>query len=181
MRSGLLVILALVASFGLLAQEIRPFDNEQQRQLFNQLTEELRCPQCQNQNIADSNAIVAVDMRQKTYELVREGQNKQQVLDYMINRYGDFVHYQPPVNRYTIWLWLMPLLLLVLLLALGLYRRASQQAKQQRDSALPAEDATVTATTRAFLHASQAPVPKPPEPCRRPGQRSSDAFVTTLA
>ncbi|MBU2112894.1 MAG: cytochrome c-type biogenesis protein CcmH [Gammaproteobacteria bacterium] len=134
------------------AQEVLQFDSDAQRQAYRQLTGELRCPQCQNQNIADSNAIVAVDMRQKTYELVRQGQNKQQVLDYMINRYGDFVHYQPPVNRYTIWLWLMPLLLLVLLLALGLYRRASQQAKQQRDNALPAEDATVTATEVELDH-----------------------------
>ena len=126
MRSGLLVILALVASFSLLAQEIRPFDNEQQRQLFNQLTEELRCPQCQNQNIADSNAIVAVDMREKTYQLVREGKDRAQVLDYMIGRYGDFVHYQPPVNRFTLWLWLAPLLMLVLLLVVGAYRRASK-------------------------------------------------------
>lgn len=126
MRSGLLVILTLVASFSLLAQEIRPFDNEQQRQLFNQLTEELRCPQCQNQNIADSNAIVAVDMREKTYQLVREGKDRAQVLDYMIGRYGDFVHYQPPVNRFTLWLWLAPLLMLVLLLGVGAYRRASK-------------------------------------------------------
>ncbi|GAB58371.1 cytochrome c-type biogenesis protein [Rheinheimera nanhaiensis] len=121
-----LVLVALFASFSLLAQDIRPFDNEQQRQLFNQLTAELRCPQCQNQNIADSNAIVAVDMREKTYQLVREGKDRAQVLDYMIGRYGDFVHYQPPVNRFTLWLWLAPLLMLVLLLAVGAYRRASK-------------------------------------------------------
>ncbi len=110
------------------ATEILQFSTDAERQLFNQLTAELRCPQCQNQNIADSNAIVAVDMRQKTYELVRQGQDRQQVLDYMINRYGDFVHYQPPLNRYTIWLWLTPVLLLLLLLGVGLYRRSQQQA-----------------------------------------------------
>ncbi|MEW5681777.1 MAG: cytochrome c-type biogenesis protein [Pseudomonadota bacterium] len=121
-----ITVIMLFASFCTLAQDIRPFDNEQQRQLFNQLTEELRCPQCQNQNIADSNAIVAVDMREKTYQLVREGKDRAQVLDYMIGRYGDFVHYQPPVNRFTLWLWLAPLLMLVLLLGVGGYRRASK-------------------------------------------------------
>ncbi len=121
-----IAIIMLFASFCALAQDIRPFDNEQQRQLFNQLTEELRCPQCQNQNIADSNAIVAVDMREKTYQLVREGKDRAQVLDYMIGRYGDFVHYQPPLNRFTLWLWLAPLLMLVLLLGVGAYRRASK-------------------------------------------------------
>lgn len=121
-----ITVIMLFVSFCTLAQDIRPFDNEQQRQLFNQLTEELRCPQCQNQNIADSNAIVAVDMREKTYQLVREGKDRAQVLDYMIGRYGDFVHYQPPVNRFTLWLWLAPLLMLVLLLGVGAYRRASK-------------------------------------------------------
>lgn len=119
-------LLALLFSLTAPAQEVLQFDNEAQRQLYQQLTAELRCPQCQNQNIADSHAVVAVDMRQKTYQLIREGKDRQQVLEYMINRYGDFVHYLPPVNRYTLWLWLLPLLMLVLLLAAGLYRRSRQ-------------------------------------------------------
>lgn len=121
--------LSLLLLFGatlLQADEILSFDNEAERQLYQQLTAELRCPQCQNQNIADSNAIVAVDMRQKTYQLVREGHDRAQVLDYMKNRYGDFVHYQPPFNRYTLWLWLTPLLLLTGLAGVGLYRRKQQ-------------------------------------------------------
>jgi len=126
----LLVLLSSVFSIGLKAQEVLQFDNDAQRQLYQQLTAELRCPQCQNQNIADSHAVVAVDMREKTYQLIREGKDRQQVLDYMINRYGDFVHYLPPVNRYTLWLWLLPLLMLVVLIAVGVFRR-SQQSKQQ--------------------------------------------------
>ena len=121
------IILAIgLFSSALLAQEVLPFDNDSQRQLYQELTAELRCPQCQNQNIADSNAIVAVDMRQKTYELVQQGKSRQQVLDYMINRYGDFVHYQPPVNRFTVWLWLLPALMLLGLLIVGLLRRRQQ-------------------------------------------------------
>ncbi len=132
-------VIAAVMLFALplAAQELLEFTSDTERQLFLQLTAELRCPQCQNQNIADSNAIVAVDMRQKTYELVRQGQDRQQVLDYMINRYGDFVHYQPPLNRYTVWLWLAPLLMLLLLLGVGMFRRASQddQTGTGRDTA----------------------------------------------
>lgn len=119
-------LLLLFGATLLQADEILSFDNEAERQLYQQLTAELRCPQCQNQNIADSNAIVAVDMRQKTYQLVREGHDRAQVLDYMKNRYGDFVHYQPPFNRYTLWLWLAPLLLLTSLAGVGLYRRKQQ-------------------------------------------------------
>ena len=125
--------LLLLLSAVLNAQEMLQFDNDSQRDLYRSLTAELRCPQCQNQNIADSNAIVAVDMRQKTYELVRQGQERQQVLDYMINRYGDFVHYQPPLNRYTLWLWLSPVLMLTFLLGTAIYRR-SKQSQQNVDT-----------------------------------------------
>jgi cytochrome c-type biogenesis protein CcmH len=110
------------------ADEVMPFANNTERELYQQLTAELRCPQCQNQNIADSHAIVAVDMREKTYQLVREGKDRQFILDYMINRYGDFVHYQPPLTRYTLWLWLLPLLMLLALAGTGLYRRSRQPA-----------------------------------------------------
>ncbi|MQP63701.1 cytochrome c-type biogenesis protein CcmH, partial [Flavobacterium sp. LMO6] len=68
------------------AQDMLQFDHDSQRELYSELAAELRCPQCQNQNIADSNAIVAVDMRQKTYQLVRDGKNREEILDYMINR-----------------------------------------------------------------------------------------------
>ena len=123
---GLLLLISSLTS----AEELLQFDTDAQRQLYYQLAAELRCPQCQNQNIADSNAIVAVDMRQKTYQLVQQGQSRQQILDYMINRYGDFVHYQPPLNRVTVWLWLAPVLLLLSLLVVGLYRRRSVPAPQ---------------------------------------------------
>lgn len=133
----ILNVLLLLCAISTQAQEMLSFDNETERQLYQQLTAELRCPQCQNQNIADSNAIVAVDMRQKTYQLVREGHDRAQVLDYMKSRYGDFVHYQPPLNRYTLWLWLTPLLMLLALAATGLYRRAQQvpQEAQSTDTA----------------------------------------------
>lgn len=132
---ALLAVLLLCAglfSSGPWAEEVLQFDNDAQRDLYQQLTAELRCPQCQNQNIADSHAVVAVDMREKTYQLIREGKDRQQVLDYMINRYGDFVHYLPPVNRYTLWLWLLPLMMLLGLIAVGVFRRASKVSKCRR-------------------------------------------------
>jgi len=127
------LLISLMLFLGMAAhaaeQEILQFENETQRQLYQQLTAELRCPQCQNQNIADSNAVVSEDMRQKTYELILEGKSRQEVLDYMINRYGYFVHYQPPVNRYTLLLWLAPLLM-VLLLSVVLLKKRRQQSDE---------------------------------------------------
>jgi cytochrome c-type biogenesis protein CcmH len=107
-------------------QVLIEFKNPEQQALFKELTHELRCPKCQNQNIADSNAVVAVDMRNKTLELVQQGQDKAQVLEYMKSRYGDFVHYQPPLNKFTLILWLLPALMVVGLMVLLLVRRKAQ-------------------------------------------------------
>ena len=116
------------------------FANKQQEALYKELIKELRCPKCQNQNIADSNAVVAKDMRVKTKQLVDQGQDKNQVIDYMVNRYGQFAHYRPPINPATIMLWLMPIAF-VLAAGLFLVRRskstpainASTDARAQSD------------------------------------------------
>lgn len=127
----LMLLLCLLSSLPLVAAEqILPFADPKQQALFRELTHELRCPKCQNQNIADSNAVVAVDMRKKTYELVQQGQNKTQVIEYMKLRYGDFVHYQPPLQLSTIWLWLLPALLVLGMLAFVLHKNRQQQAEQ---------------------------------------------------
>ena len=110
----LMLLICLLSSLPLFAaEEILPFADPKQQALFRELTQELRCPKCQNQNIADSNAVVAVDMRNKTYELVQQGKDKTQVIEFMKLRYGDFVHYQPPLQLSTIWLWLLPALLVI--------------------------------------------------------------------
>jgi cytochrome c-type biogenesis protein CcmH len=93
-----------------------PFASEADSQLFFELTKELRCPKCQNQNIADSDAMIAVDLKRKVHELILEGYDRQQVIDFMKQRYGDFVYYQPPLNPMTIWLWILPALFVVLTL-----------------------------------------------------------------
>lgn len=94
--------------------EIQQFDNAQQEADYRSLIQELRCPQCQNNNIADSNATIATDMRNKTLELLKQGKNKQEVVDYMIERYGNFVTYNPPLTPATLFLWLLPAMLIVL-------------------------------------------------------------------
>jgi cytochrome c-type biogenesis protein CcmH len=112
------VIFLWFYSFNLLATEEKfQFDNADKRALFVELTHELRCPKCQNQNIADSDAMIAVDLRRKVHELLQKDYDRQQVIDFMKQRYGDFVYYQPPVNSMTIWLWLLPALFVVFALA----------------------------------------------------------------
>ena len=111
------LLVVLLIGFGSLAiamEDKFQFDDPKQNALFLELTQELRCPKCQNQNIADSDAMIAIDLKRKVYQLLQQGNDKQQVIDFMKQRYGDFVYYQPPVNVMTIWLWIIPLLFIAL-------------------------------------------------------------------
>jgi cytochrome c-type biogenesis protein CcmH len=118
----LMLALALLVSLGLsLASasqaanlETYQFDDPVKEKLFRQLIGELRCPKCQNQAIADSDAPLAKDLRDQTYSMVQQGASKQQVIDYMVARYGDFAHYQPPITAATLILWLGPLGLILI-------------------------------------------------------------------
>ena len=89
------------------------FKSVQQEEDYHSLTQELRCPQCQNNNIADSNATIAVDMRAKVFELLNEGKSKDDIVQYMVDRYGNFVTYNPPITPATVLLWALPLCLVV--------------------------------------------------------------------
>ncbi len=87
------------------AIEVHQFDDPEQEALYKELIAELRCLVCQNQNLADSNADLAKDLREKTYEMIKAGKNKDEIIDWMVNRYGDFVLYKPPVQSNTLLLW----------------------------------------------------------------------------
>ncbi|MDO2950866.1 cytochrome c-type biogenesis protein [Aeromonas simiae] len=94
--------------------DVYAFESDGQEQTFRELTRELRCPKCQNQDIADSNAGLAKDLRDKTYQMVREGKSKQEVIDYMVARYGNFILYDPPLMASTLILWAGPLLVILI-------------------------------------------------------------------
>jgi len=81
---------------------------------YHSLSQELRCPKCQNQNIADSNAPIAQDLRRLLYEQLEAGASDEEILDYMVARYGEFVRYRPGFDRATAILWLAPAILLLL-------------------------------------------------------------------
>lgn len=96
------------------AVEIMPFASVEQEQRYRTLTEELRCPKCQNQNLEDSNAGIAVDLRQQIYTMINDGKTDEQIIDYMVARYGEFVLYRPVHDQSTVILWYGPLALLLL-------------------------------------------------------------------
>ena len=113
------------------AQDAYEFANAERAATFKALTQELRCPKCQNQNIADSDAIVAKDLRDKVLVLVNEGKSKQEVIEYMIDRYGYFVHYQPPVTPATIVLWVLPVLIVIIGFGFIVFRQKKASKKQK--------------------------------------------------
>lgn len=107
------------------------FATQAERERYRNLIEELRCPKCQNQNIADSDAPIAMDLRAEIYRMLEEGKDNQQIIDYLVARYGDFVLYKPPVTARTMLLWYGPAVLLAggfVLLGFIVLRRRGQKA-----------------------------------------------------
>ena len=94
-------------------QEPLQFASAEQQDRFNTLTEELRCLVCQNQNLADSDAPLAHDLRDEIFEMLQTGKSNDEIKSFLVERYGDFVLYQPPVKKSTLVLWLAPGLMLL--------------------------------------------------------------------
>ncbi len=112
--------------------ELHKFENNDQHLLYKKLSEQLRCLVCQNQNLADSNAELAQDMRLKTYQLVVENKSENEIIDYWVTRYGDFVLYNPPFKSSTFILWVGPFALLILALFFG--KKIIQRSTTSSDS-----------------------------------------------
>ena len=110
--------------------DVYEFDNAQQEEDFSVLVQELRCPKCQNQNIADSNAGLAKDIKDRAYKLLRDGKSKDYITDYMVDRYGDFITYRPPVTKNTWVLWFGPLILLVVVVLVLVLRKSTDPKPQ---------------------------------------------------
>lgn len=94
------------------AEKLYPLKSPQQEARFEHLLRNLRCLVCQNQDLADSNAGLAKDLRHEVYDLVKEGKHDDEIIHYLTARYGDFILFSPPINRVTVILWFGPALFL---------------------------------------------------------------------
>ncbi|HCE41247.1 MAG: cytochrome C biogenesis protein [Alcanivorax sp.] len=132
MIRALMLLTLLLAAPLQAAIDLYQFDDTAQQDRFHRLTEELRCPKCQNQSIADSDAEIARDMRERVARMIREGRSNEEIVQFFVARYGDFVSYRPPVNERTAILWVGPVALLILggLGILLLARRASRRVEE---------------------------------------------------
>jgi len=111
----LFCIVALFSSYSFSeAEAILKFNSTVDETRYNALIEELRCPKCQNQNLADSNAGIAIDLRNQVYSMINQELSDKEIVDYMVARYGEFVLYKPANNAGTFLLWYGPLILLII-------------------------------------------------------------------
>jgi len=142
-------LLSIVLSFSALAftSDTYTFDDEVTEKRYKSLVKDLRCPKCQNQNLADSNSAIATDLRREVYELLAQGKADIEIVDFMVKRYGEFVLYRPKVSTTTYVLWFGPafLLLIGVIAVVVIVRRKpikkaqaglSEQQKQQLDNIL---------------------------------------------
>ena len=135
----LLLALVLVSGHAFAVIETYEFSSPELEQRYQVLSAELRCPKCQNQNIADSNAPIAQDLRKLLHQQLEAGADDEEILDYMVARYGEFVRYRPSFDGATAVLWLAPILLLlvgIIVAALTLRGRRGSSA----GAALDADD-----------------------------------------
>ncbi len=110
----LIVLLMLLIALPVAAIDPLPFADRAEEVRFQDLVRELRCLVCQNQNLADSDATLAKDLRAEVFELMRSGKNDAEIKKFLTDRYGDFVLYKPPVKPGTWLLWFGPLLVLAI-------------------------------------------------------------------
>lgn len=136
------------------------FEEESKAEIFRVLANELRCPKCQNQNLADSNAMIADDLRRELYQQVKAGKGSEEIVDFMVNRYGEFVLYRPKVNAMTYVLWYGPAALCVIgaLVFAMVMRQRKRQAKRSDDNnaaasaSIEAGEGDFSADEQARLH-----------------------------
>lgn len=132
----LLLISALSLSLTANAAPIETFkfDSPEKEKVFHKLSEELRCLVCQNQNIAESNADLAKDLRLEIYTMLQQGKSEEEIVDFMVQRYGDYVLYRPPVKPMTWLLWFGPAIVFIFGLVFVVRYMKAQTAEAAPDS-----------------------------------------------
>ena len=124
---GLFVVVLLLSASAISGIDTYEFEAVDGRERYNYFIEELRCPKCKNQNLAGSNAPIAQDLRRELHRLIVEGESNDGIIDFMVDRYGDFVLYRPRLQKNTYVLWFGPVFMLLLgvaALSLIIYRRS---------------------------------------------------------
>jgi cytochrome c-type biogenesis protein CcmH len=139
-----LAIVLCACEQALAAIETHEFDSDLQRQRYQSFIEEMRCPKCQNQNLAGSDSPISADLRRELYEMIKQGKSDKEIVDFMVERYGDFILYRPRVAPITYVLWGAPVTLLIVgaIVLIFILRRRRQLALVQSVQELSVDEQT---------------------------------------
>lgn len=162
-RTVLTSLFLVMTSSALGVVELTQFSSAEEEARYKSLIAELRCPKCQNQNLLDSDAPIAADLRRKTRSLINEGKTNKEVKAFMLDRYGDFVLYKPRFTAATAFLWLGPFFLL----GLVVLRQLSRIKRKQESELLKgseADDDAIRIKVRNLMSSSPSIDKTPDEP-----------------
>lgn len=133
------LLLSVQMSFA--AIEVHEFKNEIDRQRYQSFVDEMRCPKCQNQNLSGSDSPIAMDLRHELYVMIEAGKSDQEIVNFMVERYGEFILYRPRLSPATLLLWAAPVLLLVFgAIVLLLIVRKRRRLANETDSGLSQQE-----------------------------------------
>jgi len=142
LKLGLYVGFLVFSSWSMAAIDVHEFDNEVDRKRYQSFIDEMRCPKCQNQNLSGSDSPIAMDLRRELYLMIEDGKSDKEIVDFMVERYGEFILYRPRVTSSTLLLWGAPIFLLIagiILLLLIVRKRRSIDLTASGSSLSPEE------------------------------------------
>ena len=146
----LLSLMIVWSSPSLAVIETYEFSSPDLELRYKALSQELRCPKCQNQNIADSNAPISRDLRAIVHEQLEAGATDEEIVNFLVDRYGEFVRYRPGMDSNTLWLWSAPVILFVMAIAIVLL-----QIRKDRDGQTVSSNAARASKLRAKFDGDQ--------------------------
>ena len=146
----LLSLMIVWSSQSLAVIETYEFSSPDLELRYKVLSQELRCPKCQNQNIADSNAPISRDLRAIVHEQLEAGATDEEIINFLVDRYGEFVRYRPGMDSNTLWLWSAPVILFVMAIAIVLL-----QIRKDRDGQTVTSNAARASKLRAKFDGDQ--------------------------
>lgn len=131
---SLVILMTLLLSSYALSESLLTFSSSLNQTRFQSLVKELRCPKCQNQDLADSQSAIAKDLKAQIYEMIEQDKTDQEIVDYMVARYGDFVLYRPKYSAATSILWVGPgafLVIGLMIFVFVVYRNKTRKAGEE--------------------------------------------------
>jgi cytochrome c-type biogenesis protein CcmH len=142
LKLGVYAGFLLFSAWTAAAIDVHEFNNEVDRKRYQSFIDEMRCPKCQNQNLSGSDSPIAMDLRRELYLMIEEGKSDKEIIDFMVERYGEFILYRPRVNSSTLLLWGAPVFLLIagIILLLVIVRKRRTLDVVANESGLSVEE-----------------------------------------